>query len=90
MQDEGRGTRTNNIRRRLTVSNVCMQAKPSVGKRKNITDDSSQFDDRGYRIKGECGAFDSGIVLWVMYQMPLADKKHFNYLSHKFGFVVFL
>ena len=53
MQDEGRGTRTNNIRRRLTVSNVCMQAKPSVGKRKNTTDDSSQFDDRGYRIKGE-------------------------------------
>ena len=43
MQDEGRGTRTNNIRRRLTVSNVCMQAKPSVGKRKNIAEDSSQF-----------------------------------------------
>ena len=89
MQDEGRGTRTNNIRRRLTVSNVCMQAKPSVGKRKNITDDSSQFDEEDIGSKGS-GAYDSGIVLWVMYQMPLADKKHFNYLSHKFGFVVFL
>ena len=89
MQDEGRGTRTNNIRRRLTVSNVCMQAKPSVGKRKNTTEDSSQFMTADIGSKGS-GAFDSGIVLWVMYQMPLADKKHFNYLSHKFGFVVFL
>jgi hypothetical protein len=37
----------------LLFSNVCMQAKPSVGKRKNTTEDSSQFDDKGYRIKGE-------------------------------------
>ena len=36
-----------------------MQAKPSVGKRKNITDDSSQFDEEDIGSKGS-GAFDSG------------------------------
>ena len=47
---------------------------------KNIAEDSSQFDV----VPTE----DIGSFLWGMYQMPLADKKHFSYLSHKFGFVV--
>ena len=94
MQDEGRGTRDEGREQIIFDVDLLFQmcvCRPNLRwAREKIQQTirvSLMTEDIG--SKGS-GAYDSRIVLWVMYQMPLADKKHFNYLSHKFGFVVFL